>query len=175
MFQPETFQTEFAAAFSKSYVYPYSNGRELDTFVWGVHNASQLNFEPVTIFCRLYYLSGLSRLIRPRLTDCVIVNDHLKPVHALGGYGGITYDVNQFLMINVFGGWAQERKVAGSALVSTSTTNRIYIARSVYANLIYKFWKKWKAGIEYQYDYLVSYNGTVGKVDIAHAALWYYF
>ncbi len=175
IFKPETFQTEFAGAVSKSYTVPMSNGQELDTFVWGIQNASQLNIEPITLFYRAYYLSGLSRLIRPRLTDCVIVNNKLKPVEALGGYAGITYDVNKFLCVNVFGGWAQERKVAGSVLVSSNTTNRIYIAKSVYANFVYKFWKKWKAGLEYQYDDLVSYNGTRARVNILHSALWFYF
>lgn len=169
--KPQFFETEVAGAISKAYTVPTSSGREIDTLVWGLHNASQLEFEPLTFYYRAYYLNGLSRLTRPRLTDCVIVQGELKPVEALGGYAGIRYDVNKFLSINVFGGWAQEKRVAGSTLIGEN----IFIAKSGYVNFIYKFWKSWKTGLEYQYDDLVAYNGTRGTVNIIHSALWFYF
>ena len=168
---PKYFKTELSGAIAKSYVVLNEGGAQVDTLVWGVQTASQLELSPITIYFRGYYLSGLSRLVRPRFRDCVLVGERLEPVQTLGGYIGARYDVTKFLSINTVISWAETQKISGSVL----SGNEIQIARSFCINFLYEFWTRCKTGLEYQYDELQAFDGTPGKVNIFHSALWFYF
>lgn len=169
--EPERFKTEFAGALSKSYVVLDEMGKQIDTIVWGLESASEIAIKPVTLYCRGYYLSGLSRLVRPRFKDCLISEGKLFPVKTIGGYLGARYDLNQFLSINTVASWSESKQISGQWIDGAE----IHIARSFYINFLYKFWTRWQTGLEYQYDLLEDFNGKSGSVNILHSALWFYF
>jgi hypothetical protein len=174
------FQAEAAGAYSNSKVI-LPGGGKVNEAVWAGQFSAQVTIGPASIFGHYQRIEGLQRLANGDFPDTFVVGADIVTVRTDGYYAGATYRLTPQIAFTAVYGWQEADDLVGVAAFQDGTTGvdpkALRRHQSVHVNVIYKFWQRMQAGLEYRRFWVDTFNNPKreGDVNFVHGALWFFF
>jgi hypothetical protein len=168
----DRFKWSVAMAIAQSVVVINEEGKEADHEVWAINSTASYTWRSLTFWATIHHSVGLNRLLFGFVPDVEISHHHLVPLSAYGGTAALQWDyIKDKLWFNVVFGW--EHALKNSKI---DFQDHVYqTLQDLRINVLYKFWKHWQVGLEYQRIMVKAFNGKRGDVDAVHLGIWYFF
>jgi hypothetical protein len=186
-------QVEGAGAFANS-KFTQAGGSRINEANWAAQFSAQVNFGPASVYGHYQHVSGLQRLLNGDFADMFVTTvggaTFVNSVITDGYYVGGQYRLTPTVSFNAVYGYQEARSLPADlvptwndrcvgALGSATcpATKALRRHQSVHVNVLYKFWQRLQAGLEYRRIWVDTFNGPrrEGDQNIVHGALWFFF
>ncbi len=192
------FLLEVAGAYNNAKVITTA-GNKLSQPTWALQSSVQVDIGPASLYGHYQWTQGLARIFNADYPSVVLITPPGQPagtgslaaIRVQGFYAGGQYRLLPELSFNAVYGWAQALNsgdiagfndgtplsCASQFSISANAVKCQRTQQSVHANVMYKFWQRWQAGLEYRYEWVASFNNPHqdGHANFVHGALWFFF
>ena len=187
----KVFQIETSGAYQNAKVITAA-GNGLSQPTYAFQTSVQVNFGPASVYGHYQWSQGLQRMFNADYPSVVLLpTGQLAAIRTNGFFAGGQYRLTPEVSFNAVYGWQQAlnagniagfndgatQSCASQFSISSNAVKCQKTQQSVHANVLYKFWQRWQAGLEYRYERVDSFNNPhqEGTANFAHAALWFFF
>lgn len=169
----ENFKWEAALCASQDWATLNSSGNQSHQTAWGAQSSAQYKYKRLTLLGSINHVTGLGRVYQAGLYPDAIIDIHnkLRAIKVNGFYVGLRWDFTRNTSINTIYGWNMAYRVPHSLFSGSA----ISFYQDIYFNIMHRFYKNWKVGLEYQRNDIKAFNGQHGDVNILHFGLYYFF